>query len=111
MSCNIDTESKRRLPGKLATGLALSAFLGLGGLAISANAQPYHNDYRGGGYHGGGYYHGGGRPGGWGGGYYPAPPVIYAAPYYPAPYYPPPVVYGPAIGIYAPGVSIGIGGQ
>ena len=34
---------------------------------------------------------------------YPAPPVVYA------PYYaPPPVVYGPSVGIYLPGISIGV---
>ncbi len=106
MSCIIDTRSKRYLSPKLAAGLALSVFFVLGTFVASASAQPHRDD------RGGGGYHGGGRPGGWGGGgYYPAPPVIYAAPYYPAPYYPPPVVYGPAIGIYVPGVSIGIGGQ
>jgi len=34
---------------------------------------------------------------------YPPPPVVYA------PYYaPPPVVYGPSVGVYLPGISIGI---
>jgi len=109
----IETESKHRLPAKLAAGLALSAFLVLGALVASASAQPHRNDQQGGGYHGGGY-HGGDRPGGWGGGggYYPAPPVVvYGAPYYAAPYYPPPVVYGPAIGIYIPGVAVVVGGN
>jgi hypothetical protein len=46
----------------------------------------------------------------WGRGYYAPPPVIYAPPAYyaPRPYYPPPVVYGPSVGVYLPGVSIGI---
>jgi hypothetical protein len=108
MSLIIDTDSERRLPGKFATGLALSAFLVLGGLIASASAQPYHNDQHHNDQHHndqhGGGYNGGGRPGGGGGGYYPAPPVVYATPYYP-----PPVVYGPAIGIYVPSVIIGVG--
>lgn len=34
---------------------------------------------------------------------YPPPPVVYS------PYYaPPPVVYGPSVGIYLPGINIGI---
>ncbi len=34
---------------------------------------------------------------------YPPPPVVYS------PYYaPPPVVYGPSVGVYLPGISIGI---
>ncbi len=39
----------------------------------------------------------------WGQGYRRPPPVVYA------PYYaPPPVVYGPSVGVYLPGISIGI---
>jgi len=106
MSYIVDAKSKRRLSAKLAAGLALAAVLVLGTFVASASAQPRRDEHRGG-ERRGGEYHGGGRPG-WGGGYYPAPPVIYGAPYYPAPYYPPPVVYGPAIGIYMPGVAIGI---
>ncbi len=99
MTCIIDTKSKRHLSAKLAAGLAISAFLVLGTFVASANAQPHRGDHHRGGDHRGDRGHGD-----WGGGYYPAPPVVYAAP---SPYYyPPPVVYGPAIGIYLPGVSI-----
>jgi hypothetical protein len=34
--------------------------------------------------------------------------VFYGSPYYDRPYYAPPAVYGPGIGIYVPGVSVGI---
>jgi hypothetical protein len=105
MTDSIDTKSKRRLPAKLAAGIAISAFLVLGTFAVSANAEERHDGDRAGdhrdGHGGGGNWHGGG----WGGGgYYGAPPVIYGAP----DYYPPPVVYGPGIGIAVPGVSVGI---
>jgi len=81
MTCTVDSKSKRRLPAKLAAGLAISAFLVLGTFVASASAQVVY-----------------------GGPYYSAPPVVYAAPYYA----PPPVVYGPAVGVNLPGVSIGI---
>lgn len=97
MTCIIDTGSKRRLSAKLAAGLALSALLALGTFVASASAQPYRDDHR-------GWDHRGGGPVWHGGGYYPAPPVIYGGPAY----YPPPVVYGPAVGVYLPGVTIGI---
>ena len=97
-----DTKSKRRLPAKLAAGLAISAFLVLGTLVPSASAQVVY---------GGPYY----SAPAYGGPYYSPPPVVYAAPYnspYYAPYYaPPPVVYGPTIGIGLPFISIGGGGR
>ena len=104
MTFVIDTTSKRRLSAKLAAGFALSAFLALGTFVASAHAdqhpgprdrhyeRDYHDDHRD---------HG---RSGWGGGYYRAPPVIYGSPYYA----PPPVVYGPTIGVYIPGINIGI---
>jgi hypothetical protein len=101
MACIIDTKSNRRLPAKLAVGLAISAFLVLGTF-VSASAA----DQRGGGDRGRADYRGGDRGRGsccYGGGYYAAPPVVYA------PYYaPPPVVYGPGIGIALPGININI---
>lgn len=97
MTCIDHSQSKRRLSAKLAAGLALSVFFALGTLAVPASAQGRRDDHRGDRGHGN-----------WGGGYYPAPPVVYAAPQY-APYYaPPPVVYAPGIGISLPGVNIGI---
>ena len=91
MTCISDSKSKRRLPAKLAAGLAISAFLVLGTFVASASAQVVY---------GGPYYSA--PP------VYGPPPVVYAAPYS-APYYaPPPVVYGPAVGVNLPGVSIGI---
>lgn len=102
MTCIINTELKRRLSAKLATGVALSAFLALGTFVASAGPQPHRDDHRGGGDRGWNQ-NGGGR--GWGGGgYYAAPPVVYGGPAY----YPPPVIYSPAIGIVLPGVVIGI---
>jgi hypothetical protein len=101
MTCTIDTRPKRHLSAKLAAGIALSAVLALGTFVASAGAQPHRDDHRGGERHDDrGRGHWGGRDGG----YYAAPPVIYGGPAY----YPPPVVYGPAIGIYVPGVTIGI---
>jgi hypothetical protein len=96
MTRNIDAQSKRRLPAKLAAGIAIVAFLALGTFAITANAR---DDRRGGDYRD--YHERGGCC--WTGGYYSEPPVVYA----PA-YYPPPVVYGPAVGISLPGINIGI---
>jgi hypothetical protein len=105
MTFVIDTTLKRRLSAKLAAGFALSAFLALGTFVASAHADGHpgprdrghdsrydrddHRDH--------------GRSG-WGGGYYRAPPVVYGSPYYA----PPPVVYGPTIGVYIPGINIGI---
>jgi hypothetical protein len=94
----IDTNSRRHLSGKLAAGLAISAFLLLGTALASASAEDRHDDRRGGDHRGDWHDRGGG-------GYYAAPPVVYGAPSY---YAPPPVVYGPAVGIYLPGVSVGI---
>lgn len=108
MTYAIHTKSKRRLSTSFPAVLAISVFLALGTFATSASADEHpgprdrahyerdhhydRNDHRD---------HG---RSGWGGGYYRAPPVIYGSPYY----YPPPVVYGPTIGIYIPGISIGI---
>jgi hypothetical protein len=101
MTCIIETPSKRSLSAKVAAGLAISAFLVLGMSAVPASAEEHrgdrHGDHRGWDDHG---HHGWG----WGGGYYRAPPVVYGSPYYA----PPPVVYGPSVGVYLPGVSIGI---
>jgi hypothetical protein len=95
MTCIIETKSKRRLPAKLAAGLAISALFVLGTFVASASADDHRGgrgDYRGDRGHGSCCY---------GGGYYAAPPVVYA------PYYaPPPVVYGP--GLYLPGLNINI---
>lgn len=110
MTCIIDTRSKRHLSAKLMAGLAISAFLVLGTFVASANAQQHRGDQRGGdrGEHRGGNFRGDRGHPGWGGGYYPPPPVFYGSPYYDRPYYAPPAVYGPGIGIYVPGVSVGI---
>src|SRR5579862_6072009 len=121
----ISTKSKRRLPARLAAGLAVSALLVLGPFAGSASAAQHgsgqpsgHTSGHGGGHpsgHAGGY--GGGHGsgyGGWqgGGGYYAPPPVVYGSPYggayYGAPYYPPPVVYAPGITIGVPGIGVTI---
>jgi len=92
MTRNVDAKSNRRLPAKLAAGLAISALLVLGTFVASSGAA----EHRGGGDRGRGSCC-------WGGGYYAAPPVVYA------PYYaPPPVVYGPGIGIALPGININI---
>jgi len=96
MTCIIDAKSKRRLPAKLAAGLAISALLVLGTFVASASADEHRGDR--------GDYRSGDRGHYsccYGGGYYAAPPVVYA------PYYaPPPVVYGP--GLYLPGLNINI---
>jgi hypothetical protein len=97
MTCITDTNSRHHLSTKLAAGLAISALLVLGTSLVSASAGDRRDDHHGGDRHGD--WHGGG-----GGGYYPAPPVVYGAPYYA----PPPVVYGPGVGIYLPGLAIGI---
>jgi hypothetical protein len=99
MTCISDTNSSRHLSPRLAAGLVLSAFLVLGTSLTSASAEGRRDDHRGGNRPGVGLGGGGG-----GGGYYPAPPVVYGTPYYA----PPPVVYGPAVGVYLPGVTIGI---
>jgi hypothetical protein len=97
MTWFIDTTSKRRLPAKLAAGLAVATLLVLGaGVASTARAD----DHRGGERHD---YRGGGR---WNGGYYRSPPVVYGG--YPGYYAPPPVVYGPGIGIGLPGINLNI---
>jgi hypothetical protein len=88
-----DTQSKRRLPAKLATGLAAAALLVLGAGIASARDDGHRGyDHRGGGH--------------WNGGYYAAPPVVYGG--YAPGYYPPPVVYGPGIGIGLPGINLNI---
>jgi hypothetical protein len=110
MTCIIDAKSKRHLPARLASVLAISALLMLGTLVAPASAENWtgqstaeknrghrdeHRQRRG----------NDGR-------YYSAPPVVYGSPYdgsyYGSPYSPPPVVYGPGIGIGLPGVNINI---
>jgi hypothetical protein len=94
MTRNIDAQSKRRLPAKLAAGIAISAFIALGTFATAASADDHRGDRR-------GDYRDGRGGCCWSGGYYSEPPVVYA------PYYaPPPVVYGP--GVYLPGINIHI---
>jgi hypothetical protein len=101
MTCIIDTKSKR-LSAKLATGVAISAFLVLGTFVASASAQPHRDDHRRGDDRG---WNQNGSGHGWaGGGYYAAPPVVYGGPAY----YPPPVIYSPGIAIVVPGVVIGV---
>jgi hypothetical protein len=116
MNAVLDTKSKYRPPAKLAAGLAIATVLLFGTFVVAASADERHDDRRGGEHRGDGGRdgdRGGGRGGDWGGGrggdwggrgYYSAPPVVYGNPGY----YPPPVVYGPAVGVYLPGVSIGI---
>jgi hypothetical protein len=97
MTSIMGARSNRRLPPKLIAGLA---FLLLGTFVVTAGAEERHDAHRGGERH-----DNRGHGGGWGGGgYYAAPPVVYGNPGY----YPPPVVYGPAVGIALPGLSIGI---
>jgi len=92
----IDARSKRRVSARLAAGVAISALLVLGTFAAPAGADEHR---------GGDRDHRGDRGHeGWNRGYSSPPPVVYGTPYYA----PPPVVYGPAVGIYLPGVNIGI---
>ena len=95
--------SKHALSAKVTATLALGVLLAAGAFVASASAEDRRDDHRGG--RNEHYYH---DNRGWNGGYYRAPPVIYGSPYAYQPYYPPPVVYGPSVGIYLPGVSIGI---
>jgi len=100
MTCIIDAKSNR-LSAKLLTGLAISAVLVLGTLAVPASAQEHRDDHR-----PGPQDHRDDRGGhrDWGGAYYSAPPVVYGTPYYA----PPPVIYGSGIGIEVPGISVNI---
>jgi hypothetical protein len=91
------TRPKHRASPRLAAGIAISAFFALGTFVVPANADDHHG-YDRGRREDRGHDYDGNR------GYYPAPPVVYGSPYYA----PPPVVYGPAVGVYLPGVSIGI---
>ena len=87
----------RRLPAL--KSIAAVAFSTL--LALSVTVVPAHADQRQGGYHDD--HHNRDRRGDRGRGGYPRPPVVYS------PYYaPPPVVYGPSVGVYLPGITIGI---
>jgi len=97
-------------PARISVTFAIAGLLAVGTLAIGTLAVPAHaEDHHGGRDNRGGRDHRGGRGyGGWNGGVYVAPPVVYGSPYYSPYYYPPPVVYGPAIGVTLPGVSIGI---
>jgi hypothetical protein len=108
-------ERKMITKSRLSAGLAIAGVLLLGTFVVSAGAEERHDQHWDGG-HGGDnhrnnhyanhynnhYDHDRGRD--WHGGYYAPPPVYYGQPVYA----PPPVVYGPALGIYLPGVSIGI---
>lgn len=94
------TANPRRLIAA-SLGFALSAILAFGTLTAPASADwvdphryPHYDDHH----------------KNWHGGYYRAPPpVVYAGPpRTPYGYYPPPVVYGPAVGINLPGISINI---
>ena len=107
MTCIIDTQSKRRLSARLATGVALSLCMVFGAFVSTASADDDHHDR---GEHRGWDHRGERSRSGWSGGYYTAPPVVYGSPYgYRYGYgYPPPVVYGPSVGISVPGLSIGI---
>jgi len=105
MTWLIDTTSKRRLPAKLAAGLALGALLVVAAGVGPARADD--RDRRGDERHDerhderGRYDH---DHDGWNGGYYRAPPVVYGG--YAPGYYAPPVVYGPGIGINLPGINL-----
>ena len=82
------------------TKLTIASILLVGAFVVSAGAEERRDEYR-----GADRRDDRGHERSWGsGGYYPAPPVVYGQPNY----YPPPVVYGPAVGIYVPGLSIGI---
>ena len=87
----------RRLPALSLAAIAVSALV-----SMTVTLAPAHADERRGGYHDDhrdrGHHDDRRR-----GGYYPPPPVVYS------PYYaPPPVVYGPSVGVFLPGISIGI---
>ena len=101
MTWLIGTTSKRRLPAKLAAGLALGALLVVAAGVGPARADD--RDRRGDERHDerGRYDH---DHDGWNGGYYRAPPVVYGG--YAPGYYAPPVVYGPGIGINLPGINL-----
>lgn len=113
MTLNQDTHSTGHMSAKVAAGIALlSLALAFGTIIGTANARD-HEEHWDRGDRGNGGRHGRYNDRhfddhrGWSGGYYRAPPVIYGNPYgygYP----PPPLVYGPDVGIYLPGVSIGI---
>jgi hypothetical protein len=96
MTSIIDAKPERRVSARLAAGVAISALLVLGAFVTPAAADDHHGGDRD---HRGDRGHEGRNRG-----YYAPPPVVYAAPYYA----PPPVVYDPAIGVYMPGISIGI---
>ncbi len=98
-STNNHTKSKRRPSAKAVAGVTLAALLALGTFAGPASARWADRGDR----------RSDNRNQSWTGGYYPAPPVVYAAPYAGGyGYYPPPVVYAPGIGINLGAVSIGI---
>ncbi len=84
---------------RLATRLLIAGGLLFGTFVATAGAEERHDDH-----HGRDRHEERGHDRGWNGGYYAPPPVVYAPPAY----YPPPVVYGPSVGVYLPGISIGI---
>ncbi len=99
-----NTHPKRPVSAKLMLGAGTAALMLFGMIASSGVAQADHYDHRGWGHH---RHYDRGYDQGYEGGYYGddyPPPVVYGSPYE----YPPPVVYGPRIGVYLPGVSIGI---
>ena len=96
MTSIIDACPERRVSARLMAGVAISALLLLGTFVTPAGAD----DHRGGDRD----RHDDRGHADWNRGYYSAPPVVYGTPYYA----PPPVFYGPAVGVYLPGVSIGI---
>ncbi|CAK0758465.1 putative Sulfur globule protein [Azospirillaceae bacterium] len=106
MTCINDNQSNPPLLVKLAAGLALSAFLVLGPLVSTANAQGGGDDHnrwveRGNNY--GWDHRGERRHNEWERRHYhPTPPVVYGSPYY----YPPPVIYDPGYGMNLPNLSI-----
>jgi hypothetical protein len=95
------TKSKFRRSARIAGGLAFCGVIALGAFAPMAGA-----DERGGGER---HDNDRGDQRGWSsGGYYVAPPVVYGSPYYQPYYAPPPIVYGPSVGVFLPGINIGI---
>lgn len=89
----------------VSVGLAVASLLVLGASTMPAGAQERHDDRRGWDRH-----DERGHDRHWDHGDrdwdrdYRRPPVVYGEPTY----YPPPVIYGPSVGVFLPGVSIGV---
>jgi hypothetical protein len=92
---------------RIAAALAVATLAGVASLATPAAAQPrYHGNEQWNRGHGENReYHN--HPG-WDNGYYARPPVAYGSPYRYGYVAPPPVIYNPGIGIYLPGITLGI---